>query len=88
MQAIVRPAGSADLGGIREIYNYYVSRSTCTFQIAMETEAERLEWFRERSAAHPALVADRAGEVVGWAALSAWKSRCGYSRSVEASLGS
>ena len=27
-----------------------------------------------------------AGEVVGWAALSAWKSRCAYARSVEASV--
>jgi phosphinothricin acetyltransferase len=32
------------------------------------------------------LVADLLGEVVGWAALSPWNSRCGYAGTVEASV--
>lgn len=86
MEVVIRPATVADLGAIRDIYNYYVVRSTCTFQIEPETEAERLEWFRKRSPAHPATVAESAGAVVGWAALSAWSSRGAYARSVEASV--
>jgi L-amino acid N-acyltransferase len=82
----IRLATEADLAAIREIYNYYVECSSCTFQLEPDTEQERLAWFRERSAAHPATVAVPDGEVAGWAALSPWKSRCGYARSVEASV--
>lgn len=82
----MRLASLADLDAIRDIYNYYVERSTCTFHLEPDTEAERLEWFHERSRAHPATVALIDGNVVGWAALSSWKSRCAYARSVEASV--
>jgi L-amino acid N-acyltransferase len=83
---VIRSATVADLGAVRDIYNYYVARSTCTFQVEPDTEAERLAWFRDRSPAHPVTVAESSGEVVGWAALSAWKPRCAYARSVEASV--
>lgn len=83
---LIRPATLDDLGAIREIYNYYVAYSTCTFQVEPETEEERLEWFRKRSTTHPATVAERGGEVVGWGALSPWKARAAYARSVEASV--
>jgi phosphinothricin acetyltransferase len=82
----IRLAGVDDLPAIRSIYNHYVATSTCTFQIELETEEERAAWFRERSAAHPVTVAEWNGEVIGWAALSAWKSRCAYAHSVEASV--
>jgi phosphinothricin acetyltransferase len=83
---VIRPAAIADLGAVRDIYNYYVGHSTCTFQVEPDTEAERLAWFRDRSPAHPVAAAELAGQVVGWATLSAWKSRCAYARSVEASV--
>jgi phosphinothricin acetyltransferase len=86
VELVIRPATVADLGAIRDIYNHYVLRSTCTFQVEPDTEGERLAWFRDRSPAHPVVVAALAGEVVGWAALSAWKARAAYGRSVEASV--
>ena len=69
-----------------EIYNHYVLNCTCTFQIEPDTEAQRLAWFQGRTAAHPVVAAELAGEVVGWAALSPWNSRGAYARSVEASV--
>ena len=86
MEALIRTAAITDLGAIRDIYNYYVARSTCTFQVEPDTEALRLAWFQGRSPAHPVIVAEVAGEVVGWASLSPWNSRCAYARSVEASV--
>jgi phosphinothricin acetyltransferase len=86
MEVLTRPATVADLGAIRAIYNYYVARSTCTYQIAPDSEASRLAWFQSRSPAHPVTVAEHGGEVVGWASLSAWSERCGYARTVEASV--
>jgi phosphinothricin acetyltransferase len=82
----IRPATAADLEPIRAIFNYYVARSTCTFQIEPETAAERAAWFRERSARHPVTVGTAGDEVIGWAALSPWKSRCAYADSAEASV--
>jgi L-amino acid N-acyltransferase YncA len=86
VEVLIRPATVADLEAIRDIYNYYVTRSTCTFQIEPDTAAQRLAWFRERSPAHPVVVAEAASAVVGWAALSAWNARGGYARTVEASV--
>lgn len=86
MTLLVRPAAEADLGAVRDIYNYYVAHSTCTFQLDPDTEAERLAWFRRRGPTHPVTVAEFEGEVVGWAALSTWNSRCAYARTAEASV--
>lgn len=82
----IRPATESDLEAIRAIYNHYVAHSTCTYQIEPETAEERLAWFRGRSAMHPVTVAEGEGEVIGWGALSPWKSRCAYARSAEASV--
>jgi L-amino acid N-acyltransferase YncA len=82
----IRLATAADLGAVRDIYNYYVATSTCTFAIEPETAEEREAWLRDRGPAHPAIVAEAEGAVVGWGALSPWKSRRGYSQSAEASV--
>jgi phosphinothricin acetyltransferase len=83
---VIRPATEADLGAVRDIYNHSVATSTCTFQVEPDTAADRLAWFRDRSPAHPVTVAELDGEVIGWAALSPWKSRAAYARSAEASV--
>jgi L-amino acid N-acyltransferase len=82
----IRPATVTDLPAVRAIYNHYVATSTCTYQVEPESEADRLAWFTKRAAAHPVVVAEAGGEVVGWAALSPWSSRCGYASTVEASV--
>ena len=83
----IRPATEKDLDAIRDIYNYYVAHSTCTYQVEQETAAERLAWFRSRDLArHPVTVAVREGVVVGWAALSKWNTRCAYAGTAEASV--
>jgi L-amino acid N-acyltransferase len=82
----VRPAIEADLPAVRDIYNFYVRTSTCTFQLEPDSEADRLAWFRARSPKHPVTVAVADGEVVGWGSLSAWKDRAAYDRTVEASV--
>ncbi|WP_010586815.1 GNAT family N-acetyltransferase [Schlesneria paludicola] len=86
MDIVIRLATNADLGPIRDIYNYYVHRSTCTFQLEPDTEDARIIWFRDRSPAHPVIVAESGGDVIGWAALSAWNRREAYAHSVEASV--
>ena len=82
----VRPAVEADLPAVRAVYNHYVAHSTCTFQLDPDTDADRRRWFRDRSPAHPVIVAELAGEVVGWAALSGWNPRAAYARTAEVSV--
>lgn len=86
MSRTIRAATADDLPAIAAIYNHYVATSTCTFQYDPDTDADRREWFAGRTAAHPVVVAEEGGEVVGWAALSPWKSRIGYAHSVEFSV--
>ncbi|MBC7855963.1 MAG: N-acetyltransferase family protein [Pirellulaceae bacterium] len=83
----IRLAIAADLPAINEIYNYYVHRSTCTYQLEPETEAARQEWFEQHSPArHPVTVALLDEAVVGWGALSPFRPRAAYAWSVEASV--
>jgi phosphinothricin acetyltransferase len=82
----IRAASEHDLGAINDIYNHYVAHSTATFQERPETPGERAAWFRDRGEAHPVLVAERDGEVVGWASLSPHRARSGYRHTCEVSI--
>jgi L-amino acid N-acyltransferase len=87
MSHTIRLATEADLPAINDIYNYYVPRSTCTYQLEPETLDGRRAWF----AAHPpeqypVTVAQHDGEVIGWGSLSKFRDRAAYAPSVEASV--
>jgi phosphinothricin acetyltransferase len=86
VSATIRLATPADAEAIREIYNYYVERSTCTFQLAPDTAEQRLTWLQDRAAVHPVTVAELDGVVIGWGSLSPWKEREAYARTVEGSI--
>jgi len=83
---LIRDATSEDLDTIRSIYNHYVATSTCTFQIEPETAEQCRAWFATHDTLYPVLVAQADAGVVAWAALSPWNPRCGYARTVEASV--
>ncbi len=81
----IRDAEESDLSAINDIYNHYVLSSTCTYQYAPSTAQERAAWFGAHGPAHPVTVATAggSGELVGWGALSSYRSREGYRRTVE-----
>jgi L-amino acid N-acyltransferase len=78
-----RPATVADAEAINAIYNHYVRTSTATFQVDDETTEERAEELRTRPNNQPISVLDDKGEIVGWGALSSFRSRCAYRDTVE-----
>jgi L-amino acid N-acyltransferase len=83
----LRLATADDLVAINDIYNYYVPRSTCTYQLELETIADREAWFREHSPdKYPVVVAEIDGRVVGWGSLSKFRERAAYAPTVEASI--
>ena len=83
---VIRPATAADLGAINDIYNHYVLHSTCTYQTEPEKIETRRAWFDRHGERHPVIVAERAGEVVGWGSLSPFQARAAYANTVENSV--
>ncbi len=82
----IRPATAADLDAINAIYNHYVHSSTCTYQTEPETAEDRRAWFDRHGPKHPVVVAETAGEVLGWGSLSPFHARAAYGQTVEDSV--
>ena len=85
----VRAARMDDAEAIRQIYNREVVGSTVTFDLVPRTLEEQHAWLAEHAGAHPAVVAvdpDGGGRIVGFGALSPYRSRPAYSTSVEDSV--
>ena len=90
MSPTIRLATAADLPAINDIYNYYVPRSTCTYQLEPETIESRRSWFDDHPPErYPVVVAelpDSPGEIAGWGSLSKFRERAAYAPTVEASV--
>ena len=82
----VRKATLEDLAAITQIYNDAILKTVATFDTDPKTAEEQMMWFADHGPEYPILVADNNGLVVGWASLSRWSDRCGYSNTAEISL--
>jgi L-amino acid N-acyltransferase YncA len=83
----VRPAAPTDADTLARIYNYYVSSTIITFEEDPIDAAEVARRMDEVAAAKlPWFVAERDGDVVGFAYASKWKGRCAYRYSVETTV--
>jgi L-amino acid N-acyltransferase YncA len=80
----IRPAMAADAGQIRAIYAPFVQDTAVSF----ETEVAPVEAYAEAlsESSYPWLVADRDGEVLGYAKASPFKDRAAYDWSVEIAI--
>ena len=82
----LRPARVEDAEAIRQIYNREVLSSTVTFDLVPRTVEDQITWQQARSGAHAVIVAERDGEVVGFASLSPYRDRPAYNSTVENSV--
>jgi L-amino acid N-acyltransferase len=85
MTLAIRDAGAADAAAIADIYNQAVLHSTATFDTVAQSADERAAWLASHGAAHPVLVADEGGRVLGWGSLSRYSDRPAYEHTVEVS---
>ena len=85
-ESTIRPATAGDLPEINAIYNHFVLASTCTYQTEPETAEARAAWLQAHGDRYPITVAERDGEIVGWASLSRFHVRAAYGKTVENSL--
>jgi L-amino acid N-acyltransferase len=83
---IVRLAAATDAEAIRAIYNVEVVESTVTFDLVPRSHDDQRAWLAAHSGAHPAVVAEEDGRVVGFGSLSPYKDRPAYSTTVEDSV--
>jgi phosphinothricin acetyltransferase len=86
MNPSIRDARLGDLPAINDIYNYYVSNTTATFHEQPMSIEERRAWWAEHEGKYPVLVAESAGQLLGWAELSCYSGRCAYRFTVEDSI--
>jgi L-amino acid N-acyltransferase YncA len=82
----IRLAHLDDAEAIRTIYNVEVSTSTVTFDLVPRTPDDQVNWLQARSGAHAVIVAEEAGEVVGFGSLSPFRDRPAYHGTVENSV--
>ncbi len=82
----IRPAERTDAAALGAIYNHYIRTSPATFDTAEKTVAEREAWLGQHGDAHPVLVAESNGAVVGWGALSPWSGRPGWRHTAEVAV--
>jgi phosphinothricin acetyltransferase len=82
----IRHATLDDAAAIEGIYVHYVLTSTCTFQEDPGTVEQRQRWMAQHGPRHVVLVAEEAGQVVGWGALSPYRERTAYRHTVENSV--
>lgn len=84
---MIRQAQSCDAGDIANIYNHYISNTVITFEEDIVSADEMNSRIQEiMSVGLPWLVAEKNGEIAGYAYASKWSGRCSYRFSVEVTV--
>lgn len=84
MASAIRSTTTQDAVALARIYNHYILNTVVTFE-EQAVSAEEMAARIEEVAGHglPWLIAERDGEVLGYACASRWKPRSAYRHSVE-----
>ncbi len=82
----IRAAKLKDLKDITKIYNHAILNTTATFDTETKTVKEQKNWFKEHGPKNPIVVAEIDKEIVGFASLSKYSTRCAYSDTAEISI--
>lgn len=75
-----------DANAIREIYNREVLGSRVTLDLVPRSLADQIAWIQQHQGVYPALAAIIDTNVVGFASVSPYRIRPGYSTTVEDSI--
>lgn len=87
MSLLIRPADSRHLGDILDIINDAILNTTANYDYGRRTEAEHLRWYQEKkNEGFPLLVAERDGEILGFATYHTFKPKIGYRFTAEHSV--
>ena len=81
-------AKNKDLNGINDIYNYYISNTSYTFDIDQRTIEEKKEWFHQfkNSETSICLVGYENDDLVGFVCSTKFREKEAYNQSLETSV--
>ena len=82
----IRNAEEKDLEEITKIYNNAIKNSIATFDTEEKTLEEQKKWFKKHGPKNPIIVAELNKNVIGFASLTQYSTRCAYSDTAELSL--
>ena len=82
----IRTAKLDDLKDITEIYNDAIQNTVATFDTELKTLEEQKKWFNNHGSKNPIIVVETNEEIIGWAALTQYSTKCAYSDTAEISL--
>lgn len=83
---LIRQAGINDLVEMLHIYAPFANESAVSFEYAAPSAAEFEKRFTDNPKHYPWLVAEKKGQIAGYAYASAYRSRTAYQWSVETSI--
>lgn len=84
---LVRDAVPADLPALLEIYNEAVANTTASWDYDPWSPVRHADWYAHKAErGFPLLVADEAGEVLGYATYGEFSGKVGYSATREHSI--
>jgi phosphinothricin acetyltransferase len=85
---VTRPGRLSDLNVLTRIYNHYVETTHVTFDLVPFTVEQRREWFGHYGVTgrHRLLVAEEAGDVLGYATSGRFRDKAAYDPSVETTV--
>ena len=82
----LRMATEADASALLEIYRPYVEQTAITFEYDVPTAEEFARRIRHTLERYPYLVAEKNGNIIGYAYVSPFKERAAYDWAVETSI--
>ena len=82
----IRSATAADARAVAAIYNWYVAKTTITFEVDPVPDDEIARRIARSLAAHEWLVLDRAGELLGYAYAGRYHERAAYRHTTESTI--
>lgn len=74
----IRRAEQRDLPAVLEIYNQGIEDRTATLETETKDDAYIQSRFADRSPRYAVLVAERDGEILGWASINPYNKRAAY----------
>lgn len=84
---MIRSVKPSDAPNIVSIYNHYIANTTITFEEDPVSEDDMKGRIQESIQSDlPWLIAEKDGEIIGYAYASKWKGRCAYRYSVEVTV--
>jgi len=88
MDVIIRRGKEADLPALRDILNHYILHTVVTFEMVELSLENRKTWFTQfrEEGRYQLMVAEQAGETIGYAASLRFHQRPAYAPSVMTSI--